>query len=74
MAEASIAKKATLTKDKIEKKDISGKRLFTVLNQEKITGARSLVKSIIDSKVEITIRNLLVGLGDTRRLLFLARE
>ena len=71
MAEASIAKKATLTKDKTEKKDISGKRLFTALNQEKITGARSLVKLIIDLKVEITIGNLLVGLGDIRRLLFL---
>ena len=69
-----MAKKAAPTKDKTEKKDTSGKRLFTALNQEKITGARSLVKSIIDSKVEITIRNLLVGLGDTRRLLFLARE
>jgi ferritin-like protein len=57
--EASIVSKATLTKDKTEKKD---------------TGTRSLVKLIIDSKVEIIIRNLLIGLGDTRRLLFSARE
>jgi hypothetical protein len=30
--EASIVSKATLIKDKTEKKDISSKRLFTVLN------------------------------------------
>jgi hypothetical protein len=30
--EASIVSKATLTKDKTEKKDTSSKRLFTVLN------------------------------------------
>jgi hypothetical protein len=32
VTEASIVSKATLIKDKIEKKDISSKRLFTILN------------------------------------------
>jgi hypothetical protein len=72
--EASTVRKAAPTKDKTEKKDASGKRLFTALNQEKVTGARSLVKSMMDSKVEITIGNLLAGSGDARRLLFSARE
>jgi hypothetical protein len=77
-AEASIieqiASTTASTRERREKRDASGKRLFTALNQEKITGARSLVKSMMDSKVEITIGNLLAGSGDARRLLFSARE
>lgn len=76
--EASAAEQITpassSVKERREKRDAAGKRLFTALNQEKITGARSLVKSMMDSKVEITIGNLLAGSGDARRLLFSARE
>jgi hypothetical protein len=76
--EASITKRVALALssagERREKRDASSKRLFTALNQEKIIGARSLVKSIIDLKVEITISNLLTRSGDARRLLFSARE
>jgi hypothetical protein len=60
--------------DKTGTTSTGGKRLVTALNQDKVTGARSLVKSMMDSKVEITIGNLLAGSGDARRLLFSARE
>jgi hypothetical protein len=61
--------------DKTGLASTSGKRLVTVLNQDKFTGARSLVKAMMDSKVEnLTMGDLLAGSGDARRLLFSARE
>ena len=51
-----------------------GKRLVTALNADKFSGARSLVKSMMDSKVEVTIGNLLAGSGEARKLLFTVRE
>ena len=57
-----------------EKKTINERKLITALNQDKATGARQLVKLIIDLKIEVTISNLLSGLGETRKLLFSAKE
>jgi hypothetical protein len=57
-----------------EKKAVNGRKLMTALNQDKVTGARQLVKSMMNSKVEVTIGNLLAGSGEARKLLFSAKE
>jgi hypothetical protein len=60
--------------EETEKKASNGRKLVTALNQDKVTGARQLVKSMMDSKVEVTIGSLLAGSGEARKLLFSVKE
>jgi hypothetical protein len=60
--------------EETEKKAVNRRKLITALNQDKVTGARQLVKSIIDSKVEVTIGSLLTGSGEACKLLFSVKE